>query len=117
MRSVVDVLRAARARIEHPGTWCKGHVAITIDGASTHAHDLKALQYCGVGAAIASLHPRDSGLAHRVYDSLHQEAKKLGFSSFGLFNDARDTKHEDVLQAYDRAIEAAEQESQCPPSG
>lgn len=108
MRStVVDVLRAARALIEHPGTWCKKHAAITVGGMSTYANAPNVLQRCGVGAAIACLPPGDSGLAHRVYEGLHQEAKKLGFSSFGLFNDAPETKHEDVLQAYDRVIEAA----------
>ena len=86
--NALEALRAARARIEKPESWGKGH-GLTPP---------REPALCALGALI--------------FDGPHAEAiarlrEALGTSYVHKWNDAPERTHAEVLAAFDRAIELA----------
>lgn len=105
-----ETLRRARALIERPEAWTKAADARLEDGRATLATSPNAVCWCSVGAIEAAVSP--GGYRPRLY----HEATEFFRSAAGgppritFWNDAPERTHADVLAAFDRAIEAAEEE-------
>lgn len=101
--SVAETLRAARALITPRGAWTKGTFARDSRSVVVHARDAVAVRWCALGAL------------ERVDGRYEMEAQNVLSRAIGEgivgFNDAKRTKHKDILAAYDKAIALAEQAS------
>ena len=88
MRTIADQLRVARALIDTPEKWIKGSFC-----------DMHG-RHCAVGA-----------LGHTDADALSYQALNdvVGGHPITSWNDNRQRTHEDVMDAFDRAIALAEE--------
>lgn len=102
--SPADVLLAARDLIADPEHWCKVNVAERADGESTYA-DHSAHAFCAFGAVYTA---DPAGVLGRTWDFLYEA---VGGPPI-FFNDAPETTHADVLDAFDRAIRLAKDADQ-----
>lgn len=93
--TTLELLKAARARIERPEAWTRGTAARDPDGLGVRARSKDAVCWCAAGAVVAV-----SGLgAHkRPMELLRAEAGTL----VSDFNDTR--THAEVLDLFDRTI-------------
>lgn len=104
----IDFLKEARSRIEDPKRWIKEFYHREVDGVKC---------YCAVGALDSTLEgiegfPFDDRLNwadewSAARDALYN-SRPAQFHNVPAFNDDPDTKHEDVLALYDRAIKEVE---------
>jgi hypothetical protein len=107
--TTIELLEAAKAKIDTPENWCKGDYAKTKKGNPIHSLAEQACQWCSLGALVAVT----SSSSQTV--SLRCKAIDLLFDVVGrdvvAFNDDPKTTHADVLAAFDRAIELAKLEA------
>lgn len=103
--TIVEVLRAARAKITDPKHWTRHVNARDADGEPISPSDPSAVCWCSYGA-IAAVDPEDDA-GTNACDFLHDAAReKTGHWGVSALND--DGEHSDVLSMFDRAIELAE---------
>lgn len=108
--NVVEVLKAAKAKIDTPEKWTKGYYARAKDGNIRDATDKDACSFCSMGAIYSITdHMPEHGvlLAERVGAYL---IAAMGTTVVD-FNDRRAKDHEEVMAAWDRAIALAEAEA------
>ena len=106
-RSVADVLRAARAKIEQPEHWCRHFLAIDGDGKMVHWAWPEAEAWCSIGAvASVARTPDDDVLSVDAEEIL--EACLPDERGLPRYNDDPRTTHADILALFDRAIAKAE---------
>lgn len=98
MKSVREVLVAARALIDTPEKWTKGSMGRTASGACVVASHRDACRWCAIGAVIRV----DGSVGYRAWDALDAASG----SAAPMFNDAPSTTHADVMNLFDRAIAA-----------
>ena len=116
VRSTVEVLKAARKRIEDPERWTQGvHARVKQRGAEVEPHSATATCWCAVGALCAEgVDPY--GADDRSFGFLERAAEEMdgehGWPPNLNDRGTRATAHKRVLAMYDRAIELAESESQ-----
>lgn len=98
-----EVLIAARALISDPGKWTRGDYAIDKDGKTVSVLSQDATCWCALGAIRKAGH---------YYCDRNEPALFLERAIFGekidfidVFNDSH--THEEVIAAFDRAIELA----------
>jgi len=104
--TALDVLKAARKRIDKPENWLQGEFARTADGYLCESStDPTAAKWCMLGACNAS-----------GYDAteLGRQVRRLlvdvtGVLSLTVFNDSH--THAEVLAVLDKAITLAEKET------
>ena len=108
-KSVVQVLREAKAKIAEPGAWAQGFLAYSECGDVVDPYDPQATCWCALGAASAVACP--APVLSAAGAALNQAARKRWGMSVVHFNDHPDTTHEMVLSAYDNAIALAESEA------
>ena len=101
--TTLEVLKAARAKIEKPENWCRGKL-------KEYAGDTgPACKWCASGAVY------DICPAGRAYwDSLDALANLVVDRSVSRFNDNPHTTHSDILALFDKAIAAEESKPQPP---
>lgn len=102
MMTAAEALRAAKAKIEDPGYWCKYYYARDADGKPTESFDQKACSWCALGAVLSI------GADFHIFHYLHKAAKEYGCISADVLNDH--STHAQVMKMYDRAIELAEED-------
>lgn len=95
--NTLELLIAARKKIERPECWTKGEACRDNRGISTSWDDEEAVCWCGYGA-IWSLDPDDQ-CADRALD------RACGMH-FPDWQDAPKRTHEEVLECFSRAIAA-----------
>lgn len=105
--TVAEVLRAARAKITEPGTWCKHMAACDRDGVKVHPREAEATSFCMLGslqAVATSLYSEAlTVLAEHLSGAVPWRTGKIS-----AWNDNPVRTHAEVLAAFDRAIAAAE---------
>ena len=107
--TAVEILTEARDFLSDPKRWCKG-----VYGRDKHRHPLisvgplkaRAVKCCAMGAiwrvegtTEAAITARDH-LNDAVYDIKHLPSSHAAVE----FNDAANTKHEDLIRVFDDAI-------------
>ena len=100
------VLTRARELIENEDNWVQGPHAVDLDGDPVDAEDPKACAWCAFGALEAV--DEATGVSYlNALELLRKEALRRGYPYIWHLNDDYETDHEDVLAAFDAAIEAA----------
>lgn len=97
--TVADVLRRAKARLMDPARWCKDPFS-----GSKYPRALCA------NLAIFDETP-NIALQNRASDLLWKATGLPGDNNVPKWNDAPETTHADVMEAFSRAIELAEREN------
>ena len=103
MAEVVEVLRAARAKIERPECWTKRALARDALGHPIRPEQDEAFCYCTLGA-ICSVNGYQADAIDFLRDFVPGKKRSLGD-----FNDDPRTTHADILALFDRAIAKAAQ--------
>lgn len=99
-----DVLKKARSLIEKEENWLRGVFAIGSDGTAVVSSDPRACKFCSVGAirnaawTWPKLDARDMFLRYAERSLIEVMGKPI--TNFNDWN-----SHEEVLKAFDRAIE------------
>lgn len=107
-----DILRKAKAHISDPEMWFKGGL---FEESASHNKNRRRLEIpsdqpcCGYAAVVWAVGGSYSIPHASIF--LHEavEGDPRARCGFGSFNDHRRTTHADVMDAFDRAIELAEQ--------
>jgi hypothetical protein len=106
----VEVLKAAKANIATPDKWTKGCAARGPQG--NVVDPSMGTCFCALGAIWGVTSPaNDPDSAGFLAEFLLEKARLILHPEFfhvPAFNDDKDTKHEEVLDLYDKAIELAE---------
>ena len=107
-----EYLKAARAVIDRPEKWTKHAMARDANRHSVPVSQPDAVRFCSVGALEKTILARNG-----VSGTVDEEARILLTLAVGVltnstnsvvwFNDSRRTKHEDVMQVFDAAIQFA----------
>lgn len=102
----ITVLKSARGILEDPKKWAKEDYAFDRHGRSVGAGDSTATCFCAVGAIRrASL---DAGFGSNASLTAQDYLRLAMSGNIIRANDADDTKHIEVLMAFDFAILMAE---------
>jgi hypothetical protein len=102
--TTVDLLRAARAKIERPECWTTKYYAHDATGGECEASAREAVCWCALGAVKSVT---THGCFHTLWELLRAQLPH-GSVSISTYNDAPSTTHADILLLFDRAIAAAE---------
>ena len=102
--TVIEILKAARARIEDPARWTYKAFAVDEYGGILAAWNEKAIRWCSWGAVIVESGSDATARADAVR-ALHAAANSLGSTSAAEHNDRG---HEHALAMFDLAIAALE---------
>ena len=108
-KSVVQVLREAKAKIAEPEAWARGRFAYSECGGAVGPDNPQATCWCALGAAMAVACPAPA--LNAAAAALRQAVRKRWGMPVVRFNDHPDTTHEMVLSVYDDAIALAESEA------
>lgn len=105
--TTVEILRAARAKIEKPEAWAKGGFACDARGYAVGARNPLAICFCSIGAIRRVTASFAEELAAR--DVLSEIVEAIGMYGLAEWNDAPERTHAEVLAAFDKAISLAEE--------
>jgi hypothetical protein len=105
--TVVEILKAAKAKIENPDNWTQGFYAKDSDGNTVFGCNERAVCFCALGAVQAVVgdlitHNLSANRAWHYLD----DAVRPGYNRIAVLNDKG--THAEVLAAFDRAIAEAE---------
>lgn len=107
--SIKDLLRRAKALISEPGKWTQNADGRTVAGKEVHPKDYNAVCWCIVGAidrVSTSLSDKDKAVWAFLHVSLpYHEPRTLNQSHISLWNDVKERTHDEVMKAFDEAIE------------
>jgi hypothetical protein len=109
-RTVAEILRAAKARIEAPEHWCRGQNARSAKGRPVKEWSPRATQWCAVGAIFAEqpqVQASPGEEFHAARMTLNHASVRLCGRASSSANDA--FGHEVVMAIYDEAIRMAEE--------
>lgn len=98
---IKQILVAARAKLQAPEAWTKGADAKTADGRVTAPLEPGAERFCAYGAMIVV----SGGGEYRAAQHFRVANGITGLVSD--WNDQSDRTHEQVLAAFDKAIQTA----------
>lgn len=103
--TVVELLQAAKEKINTPEKWCKGVYARLPNGMPTTSSDKEACTWCMVGAlrCVSNYKANDLTLGKAFGVDMVERLFNL--------NDRGSTTHADVMAAFDKAIALAKQEA------
>ena len=105
MSAVADKLREARALVERG--WCKGDCAVDMGGRRCSERDAFAVRFDPQGA-MSRVSEADYSIFGLMTEALRRAIQS---ENIAAWNDAPERTQAEVLAAFDRAIELAEQES------
>ena len=100
MTAPAVILRAARGYIAEPERWTKGRLA------RYPAPDRVAR--CAIGAVFAAACTHEGGFGSAAHEAADALLGVVGGTCISTWNDAPERTHAEVLEAFDRAIAAAE---------
>ena len=103
MTTTADILRDARALIDSPEKWTKHYEARDADGNETWYGDDRAVCWCAFGALFKAGWYQPS-----LSDAVEALETVVG-RIIDEWNDAPERTNAEVLAAFDRAIDLAEQ--------
>ena len=117
--NTIEILKAARAKIEVPENWCKDMLAFNADGKAVMPWEEDACRWCPLGAIDATVpvegdpfapSPARMALAGQVEleSPLNLQWMKNRGIAAAIFNNRKTTTHADILALFDRAIAAEE---------
>jgi len=99
----VEVLLAAKELLNDPKCWTKGTVARNANGGAVAPNNTDAVCWCAVGAlAKICKYPFNPTLYETVIYAFENVSSRQ--NGIGYWNDDKDRTHEEVLNAFDRAI-------------
>lgn len=98
--NALDILVKAKELLSDPNKWYRGYFAVNDRGQIVASGDTDACKWCMVGALRKVSPAGNSSITNEAENQLEQTLCK----SVPVFNDARDTTHQDVMHAFDRAI-------------
>lgn len=101
--STLDILKAARAKIEKPENWTQGHLALRSDGRIVGPDNPEAVCWCAEGA-IRAVSRKTKGDFNAAYAALQDALPSQYVGYVHVFNDDICTAHGGVLSVFDRAI-------------
>jgi hypothetical protein len=104
--STADILREARALIDTPEKWTQDAEARDADGNEVLYNDPSATCFCAIGAMSRAADEYSPSRETRI---LRRAVFGDVWRPIPSWNDAPETSHADVLEAFDRAITLAEQ--------
>ena len=104
----VEILKAAKAKIEDPAHWCQGASARDREGLLVQPEDPGACRWCVIGA-ISVVTGCDYDLSLTAHGFLTCAANEFGKPLAQEVND--ETDHPTTMRFMDRAIALAEQEA------
>src|SRR5690242_2932574 len=96
------ILTQAKKLIDRPDSWTKDHFSLDKDGGDVSPRNPKAACWCVLGALM-----RVSGNSATLLEAEELFRKAIGRNSTAKWQDERDVTHNDVMAAFDRAIELA----------
>lgn len=99
--TTVEILRAARSKIEKEENWTQEELAVTGDGIPVMPWNPAAAAWCAVGA-IQAIKDKGVDLVRDCYQPLRDAAAPQSISDY---NDTH--THAEVLDLFDRAIRIA----------
>lgn len=102
MTQVVKLLQDARNLISKPENWTQEDFAKKVDGSGTYYRNDEAVCWCSLGALTKVSPPVEDSQTKKHAKLLLREAMD---GPIAMFNDSH--THEEVLAAWDKAIEAA----------
>jgi hypothetical protein len=103
----VDILKAAKEKIATPDKWTQGAYAKDANGYAVVETSNKAACFCSLGAIYAA-NPRKEGTPNWDAQLAARDlASVVGKQSIVNWNDEEGRTHEEVLAAFDKAIERA----------
>lgn len=105
--NTVDILRAARAKIENPENWCQGVYFASASG--ERVAPWAAERWCATGAVWAVV-GTGAEKYHERGPALHALCDAIGGEWQTDYNDTH--THAEVIAMFDRAIEAEERKAQ-----
>lgn len=105
MTTTKQTLIKARGLIDEPSKWHKGQFAVNSNGKPTMPKAEDAVCWCAGGATR-----KFTSDPHKwqVGEVALSKFKPSGFNSLFDYNDHPDTTHADIMNLFDKAIEAAE---------
>ena len=109
--NTLELLIAARKKIERPECWTKGWEARDKDGRATDACDPVATCWCGIGAIWYCAAEFTSETSYSE-NALHVACGE----HFPSWQDAVERTHAEVLACFDRAIETERQKAAAASS-
>lgn len=108
MNVMVEILTAAKARIDTPKTWTKRAGARDTAGNIVDSYDPTAVCYCSVGA-IYAVGDYSYGQRVRALSLLGRATGPLIGDGVVVWNDAPTRTHAEVMAAFTKAIKLAEE--------
>jgi hypothetical protein len=109
--TVVQLLEAAKEKINTPEKWCKRANARDANGTEVKALSPNACQWCIDGALMSA-----NGSDHGPYwDAYYAIGTAIGCGPL-RFNDRLATTHADVMEAFGKAIELKKKEAAHAPT-
>jgi len=106
MATVVENLKAARAKIADPADWIQCHYAKNNTGDSICGDEPGATCFCSAGA-IQAVRNTACEEETREYEILKEVAIELGSPGVPSYNDSH--SHAEVMAMWDKAIARAEE--------
>jgi hypothetical protein len=98
-----EILVLAKEKISKPENWTKSASARNKNGEDTYPTNSDAVCFCSIGAIQSvSKYTGDEAI-----DILRRVLYPNNWYGVAAFNDSHLTTHEDVMKAFDKAIEAA----------
>ncbi len=110
--NIRDIIVNARGILSDPSHWTKGKMAKDIHGKPTESAKSDAVCWCTTGAlkkaTLEYLNMKDTAQYFWVYDAFAENSGVLKYPEHRniSWNYDINTKHEDVLKAFDKAIAA-----------
>jgi len=110
MVTAIDILKAAREKLEGEGAWTKGAFARTKDGNVIGYEEKNAVCFCALGALRRVTDEDDPGSQRASFKATEKLIEALGGSSIPAMNDHLETTQLHMLMSFDFAILMAEDE-------
>lgn len=100
---IISELKKVKKVISDPTKWLQNKFAVNKEGLSVHATDKDAICFCTIGAFRKVSKKQQITLS--TYPPLYYFREANGLEHIPTWNDDVDTKHSDVMKAFDKAIE------------
>lgn len=103
MMKTSEALQKAKELISTPEKWAQGDIAFDSNGEPTSALSICAERWCSLGAIVRV----DGGVNYTFGNSRRMLSDALSGNKIADWNDATGRTHEEVMDAFDRAIALA----------
>jgi hypothetical protein len=108
MKTALEILVAAKARITAPADWAQGDFAQDSDGWSVVPTGRTACKWCSLGAVMcaAGQQTENIGPLHEAMNALNDAGRAMGYLGAASLNDS--CSHSMALEMFDKAIAKVE---------